>query len=208
LLAHDEKALSHGWVAECGRIASNDGRFASGVKAAAERGGGARQLMAKLQSQPDYVFQISGWQDASQDVSAAVADDRAPMQALSFRLDEIAYGRTGREAELAAKAKASGVTGATTASHYSVGAMTPMMTQILALGAVMAASQQSHINAETVESSLVVDKDNDECLRWSDLNLKQCLAAARDNQERAYCLSVEAISSRSDCWSKVVASGS
>ena len=206
LLAHDERELSHGWVAQCGDVASHNAKFIQGVRTAAERAGGADQLIAQLKSQPAAALEISGWQSASEDVVAAVSQDAAAMQALSFRLSEIAYGRTAKEAQLATEAqtKGSGVTGATRISYRPNRAVSPMMTQILALGAVMALSTDSHVRSGPIEASLVVDKDNDQCLRWSDLNSKQCLAAARDNQERAYCLSEEAISSRSQCWSKVV----
>jgi len=203
LLAHDERELSHGWVAQCSDVAAHEDKFVAGVKRAAERAGGPEQLIAQLKSQPSSVLEISGWQSASQAILSAVAQDGAAMQSVSHRLSEIAYGRTAKEAQLASEAqRSSGVTGATKAR--SPRTASPMMTQILALGAVMTVSQETRLQVTPVEASLVVDKDNDQCLRWSDLNLKQCLAAARDNQERAYCLSEEAIGSRSDCWSKVV----
>lgn len=207
LLAHNEKALSHGWVAQCSQIASRDENFAENVRKAAKKHGGTDAFVARLTADPSSVLEVSGWQDASADVTSAVMQDAANMQSLSHRLTEIAYGRTANEARYAADAqKSAGITGSVGRARTPRNA-SPMMTRILALGAVMALQQDS-ARVDSAAATLVADKQNDQCLRWSDLNLKQCLAAARDNAERAYCLSTEAIASRSDCWNKVVQAGS
>lgn len=206
LLAHDERELSHGWVAQCGDVAAHDSSFEDGVARAARQNGGAEHLIEKLESEPNFVFQISGWQSAAQGVMGAVARDEAAMQTLSFRLSEIAYGHTAKEADYARQAQSGdgGVTGALKDTRNSVKTVSPVMVQILALGAVMDLSKDNSGEATAAFATLAADKENDQCLRWSDLNLKQCLAAARDNSERAYCLSEEGIGSRAQCWSKAV----
>ncbi len=206
LVAHDERELSHGWVAQCSDVAAQDDKFADGVKRAARKNGGADGLIKKLKAEPNFVFQINGWQSAAQGVMSSVQRDAATMQSLSFRLSQIAYGHTAKEAEYAhqAQARDGGVTGAVKDTRNSVKTVSPMMVQILALGAVMDLSKSHPGEATEAAATLAADKENDQCLRWSDLNLKQCLAAARDNSERAYCLSEEGISSRSQCWSKAV----
>jgi hypothetical protein len=198
--------LSHGWVAQCSDVAAQDSKFADGVKRAARQSGGADRLIAKLKAEPNAVFQIDGWQSAAQGVMASVESDAAAMQTLSFRLSEIAYGHTAKEAEYARQAQAhdGGVTGAIKDTRNSVKTVSPMMVQILALGAVVDLAKDHPGKATSAAAILAVDKDNDQCLRWSDLNLKQCLAAARDNSERAYCLGEEGVGSRAQCWSKAV----
>ena len=206
LLAHDERELSHGWVAQCSEIASRDGKFGDGIERTARNSGGKERLIEKLKSNPNAVFEIPGWQSAALSVSASVAHDAAAMQTLSFRLSEIAYGHTAKEAEYARQAQASsgGVTGSIKDTRNSVKTVSPVMTQILALGAVMELSKDNPREASTAALVLAADKENDQCLRWSDLNLKQCLAAARDNSERAYCLGQEGVGSRAQCWNTAV----
>ncbi|HXZ68200.1 MAG TPA: hypothetical protein VEH07_06390 [Alphaproteobacteria bacterium] len=206
LIAHDERELSHGWVAQCSEIASHDDKFDDGVERAAHDNGGKDRLIAKLKSNPNAVFEIPGWQSAARSVSAAVARDAAAMQTLSFRFSEIAYGHTAKEADYARQAQANGggVTGAIKDTRNSIKTVSPVMAQILALGAVMELSKDNPREAASAATVLAADKENDQCLRWSDLNLKQCLAAARDNSERAYCLGQEGVGSRAQCWNTAV----
>jgi hypothetical protein len=206
LLAHDERELSHGWVAQCSDVAAHDGKFDEGIEHAARDNGGKDRLIEKLKANPNAVFEISGWQSAAQGVTASVARDASAMQTLSFRFSEIAYGHTAKEADYARQAQSNsgGITGATKDTRNSVKTVSPIMVQILALGAVLELSKDNPREASSVATILVADKDNDQCLRWSDLNLKQCLAAARDNSERAYCLGQEGVSSRAQCWNNAV----
>ena len=206
LLAHDERELSHGWVAQCGEVAGQDDTFEDGVRRAAKESGGAERLIAKLQTRPSAVFEIDGWQSAAQGVLASVARDSAAMKTLSFRLSEIAYGHTAKEADYARQAQGQegGITGGIKDTRNPMKTVSPVMVQILALGAVMDLSKEEPAEAASAKATLAVDKDYDQCLRWSDLNLRQCLAAARDNSERAYCLSEEGIGSRSQCWNNAI----
>lgn len=75
---------------------------------------------------------------------------------------------------------------------------------MLALGAHLHLSNQGTVGLDPAQSALATNKDNDQCLRWAQLNLDQCLAAARDNQERAYCLGKTGIEERSQCWSALL----
>ncbi len=77
------------------------------------------------------------------------------------------------------------------------------MTQILALGARMQLAQKGSLPDPQGASYA----DNDQCLRWAQLNLNQCLAAAHDNTERAWCLGNHGIHDRVKCWSWIVDGG-
>src|SRR5262249_28878276 len=159
LIAHDERELSHGWVAQCSEIASHDGKFGDGIERAARNSGGRDRLIAKLKENPNAVFEIAGWQSAAMSVSTSVERDAAMMQTLSFRFSEIAYGHTAKEAEYArqAQAGAGGVTGATKDTRNSMKTVSPVMAQILALGAVMELSKDDPREASSAALVLAAD---------------------------------------------------
>jgi hypothetical protein len=205
LVAPNEVQLSRGWVAAFAEIASQSTRFSEGLeKAAAKRG--TTSLIAELKSNPNAVFSIGGVEAAQKDVMAAIAEDSAIYDALTYRLNEIAHGRTGKEADLAQQAQmepySAGVTGATHPLAPLSPRAAPLMSQVLALGAIISLSNPSS-EKDTKLASLTANAENDQCLRWARLNLNQCLAAAHDGQERSYCLAQHGLDERAKCWSWV-----
>lgn len=203
LVAFDERDLSHSFVAHMAGVAASSGKFKRGLDRAARRYGGRKALVARIEQNPRTIYTVRGWKDASDDVSAAIAHDNAAMSALKHRLSEIAYGRTANEARYAQEARngsnGAGITGAIPAPR-SANTSTAAMSQILALGGIMSLTHASAAELKPAAAAVAVNKHNDQCLRWADLNLKQCLAAAHDDNERAYCLSQEAIDARAKCW--------
>jgi hypothetical protein len=197
--------LSRGWIAAFAQVAAQSPKFAQGVQRAAARRG-AGDLVASMAANPAVVFAIDGAADAEHDVVVAVARESSLMNQLTYRLSEIAYGRTAKEAELAHQAQTSspakGVTGATESKTQMSARATPLMSQILALGAVVAISKDASFKDAGV-AELSVNAENDQCLRWAKLNLAQCLAAVHDGQERAYCLAQHGLDERAKCWSWV-----
>jgi hypothetical protein len=203
LVAPNEVVLSRGWVAAFAEIAARSEKFSDGVKAAAARAGGTDKLVAKIKADPNSVLEFDGAQAAEKEVMAAIAEDSAAMGALTYRLNEIAYGRTSKEADLARQAQngdVKGVTGAVSPRGKLSSRAAPLMSQILALGAAINLSKDGNDKALT---RLTANQENDQCLRWARLNLAQCLAAAKDGQESAYCLAQHGLDERAKCWSWV-----
>lgn len=205
LVAPSETALARGWVVSFAKIAAQSDKFTDGVRQAAKRAGGADQLIAELEANPSAALQFRGADTAQREVRAAVAEDSAAMGALTYRLSEVAYGRTSREADFALQAQSGaplkGITGATSSPRGNLSQRaTPLMSQVLALGAVMALAQET-AKEQGAMSRLAANQENDQCLRWARLNLAQCLAAVKDGQERAYCLSQHGLDERAKCWS-------
>jgi hypothetical protein len=203
LVAPNEAVLSRGWVAAFAEVASRSEKFSEGVKAAAARAGGSDKLVAKIKADPNFVLEFEGAQSAEKEVMAAIAQDSVTMGAVTYRLNEIAYGRTSKEAGLALQAQngdVKGVTGATAPRGKLSPRATPLMAQILALGAAINLSKDGNDKAL---SRLTANQENDQCLRWARLNLAQCLAAAKDGQENAYCLAQHGLDERAKCWSWV-----
>jgi hypothetical protein len=190
LVAFNETDLSHGFVAHMAQVAASSDRFQRGLKRAARRYGGRDKLIAHLEQDPRTIYNVSGWQEASQNVASAIERDNAAMSAVAYRLNEIAYGRTAGEARHAQEARnastSTGITGATRAPRHAR-TSTMAMSQILALGGVMSLTHTRPAQLTPAAASIAVNPTNDQCLRWADLNLKQCLAAAHDNNERAKC---------------------
>jgi hypothetical protein len=216
LMKSDLTSLARGWLAQCAEIASRSQAFVDGVEKAAGSAG-ADQLNSNIQRQPGAVLDIGGWQNASLTIRQELAKDIRLMESVSFRLSEIAYGRPGGEARFAADANKGDPTSAAPAGAPSAASVPsalserakPLMTQALALGAHMhLAKAASAASPDPVSTTLATNKDNDQCLRWAQLNLDQCMAAARDNQERAYCLGKQGIDERVKCWSVLLGASS
>lgn len=209
LVTPPDDRLSHGWLMSLAQAAAMSPEFASGVKLAAKEAGDSAKFGAALAENPNAVLDIDGASTAKKEILSAIVRDIALMNALTFRLNEIAYGRTGREAELSLQAQrqdtAQGVTGAIGKSSMSPKA-TPLVSQILALSAVTQLNSSAG-RAPLSVTHLAANQENDQCMRWARINLAQCLAAARDVQERSYCLAQHGLDERAKCWSWVAQPG-
>ena len=203
LVNYNEKELSRGAIAEFAAIAAGSGKFSSGLKKEQRRYGGRQKFVSALKANPNVVLGVSGWQDAARDVAGAALQDTARMQALAFRLNEIAYGRTAQEAKLASKG--AGVTSASRPRR--VKEPTALMVHVLAAGALMRLEKADSLAAKPVLASFAANKSHDQCLRWARLNISQCLAAAGTKEETAYCLSTQALGERTKCWSSLTQTG-
>lgn len=207
LVAPTETALARGWIVSFAHIAAGSEKFAEGVRQAAKRAGGADQLIAELEANPSGALKLKGAEAAQRDIRAAVAEDSVNMSALTFRLSEVAYGRTAKEPDFALQAQSGaplkGITGATSPTKGDLSKRsTPLLSQVLALGAIMTLAPET-TGEDAAISRLSTNLESDQCLKWARLNLAQCLAAAHDSQERAYCLSQHGLDERSKCWSFV-----
>ncbi len=216
LVKSDLISLTRAWLARCAEIASHSQAFVDGVEKAAGADGAA-QLNSNIEQQPSSVMNISGWQSASLAIRQELAKDIRLMQSVSFRLSEISYGRSSGEAHFAAEANRGDLTSAAPASSPSPASVSPtlserakpLMTQMLALGAHMhLADQTPKPEPDSAAAMLETNKDNDQCMKWAELNLNQCMAAARDNSERAYCLGKQGIDERVKCWSILLGAAS
>jgi hypothetical protein len=216
LVKSDLVSLARAWLARCAEIASQSQAFVDGVEKAAGAGG-ADQLNSNIERQPSSVMNIGGWQSASLAIRQEMAKDIRLMQSVSFRLSEISYGRSGGEAHFAEEANKGDLTSAAPAGSPSPASLSPtlgerakpLMTQMLALGAHMhLAEQASKPEPDPTATMLETNKDNDQCMKWAQLNLDQCMAAARDNSERAYCLGKQGIDERVKCWSVLLGAAS
>ena len=215
LVKADLVSLARAWLAQCAEIASRSQAFVDGVEKAAGSGG-AEKLNTSIESQPGSVLNIGGWQTASLAIRQELAKDIRLMESVSFRLSEISDGRPGGEAHFAELANNGDPTSAAPAGTPSPASVSPnlserakpLMTQMLALGAHMHLKQASAAGPDPAATVLVTNKDNDQCLKWAQLNLDQCMAAARDNQERAYCLGKQGIDERVKCWSVLLGASS
>ncbi|HXZ68201.1 MAG TPA: hypothetical protein VEH07_06395 [Alphaproteobacteria bacterium] len=215
LVKSDLISLAHAWLAQCAEIASHSDAFVDGVEKAAAAG--ADQLNSNIEKQPGTALNIGGWQSASLAIRQEIAKDIQLMESISFRLSEISYGRAGGEAHFAELANRGDITSAAPAGAPSPASVSPtlnerakpLMAQMLALGAHMhLAKEASATGPDPLAATLVTNKDNDQCFRWAQLNLDQCMAAARDNQERAYCLGKQGIDERVKCWSVLLGASS
>jgi hypothetical protein len=212
LVNHNLISLARGWIAWCGEIAAQSQEFVNGVEKAAGQNGGADNLKSTIAKQPFTVLDFGGWQSASLAIRKQIAEDSALMASVAWRLSEIAYGRTANEAHLAQEANKGNLTSAaprdaspSVSAASTLGSRSkPIMTQMLALGAHLHLSNASTVGLDPAATAMATNKDNDQCLRWAQLNLDQCLAAARDNQERAYCLGKQGIEERAKCWSWIL----
>ncbi len=223
----NQVSLSRGWLAMCSQIATKAGEFVAGLTSAAA--GSPDALKAKLEEQPGSVMQVNGWQTASSDILKQVANDTGTMETVAFRLVDVSAGKEAERASAAASgnygtipapppgsadipdahkamstqiselnARVQQAKGAAAAGNPPPKAKT-LMAQILALGGRMQLDKSSPIDPQAASYA-----DNDQCLRWASLNLNQCLAAAHDNTERAWCLGAHGIHDRVKCWSWLV----
>jgi hypothetical protein len=205
LAGANQVALARGWLATCSQIATKAGDFIAGLASAASKeASGADGLKSRLEEKPGDIWQVPGWQDASNAVMRQVASDSAIMQTVAHRLIEVGYGRIKDEGQHAADA-AKGNYGATPPSPPAepIAKAKPLIAQILALGARMQLAQ----SGPPPDSQGASNIDNDQCLRWAQLNLSQCLAAVHDNSERAFCLGRHGIEERVKCWSWIAEGG-
>jgi hypothetical protein len=205
LAGANQVALARGWLATCSQIATKAGDFIAGLTSAASKeASGADGLKSRLEQKPGDIWQVPGSQNASSAVLKQVASDSAIMQSVAQRLIEVGYGRTKAEPQRAADA-AKGNYGATPAAPPSepVAKAKPLVAQILALGARMQLAQ----SGPPPDSQGASNIENDQCLRWAQLNLSQCLAAVHDNSERAFCLGRHGIEERVKCWSWIAEGG-
>lgn len=216
LVRSDLISLTRAWLARCAEIAAQSQSFADGVEKAVGAGG-ADQFNSNIEKQPSSVMNIGGWQSASLAIRQELAKDIRLMQSVSFRLSEISYGRSGGEARFADEANKGDLTSAAPAGSLSPASVSPtlserakpLMTQMLALGAhIHLANQSPKPGPDPAAVMLQTNKDNDQCMKWAQLNLDQCMAAARDNSERAYCLGKQGIDERVKCWSVLLGASS
>lgn len=217
LKSYDDRRLARGWLALCAEIAVKSNDFVGGIKKAAGQKGGADDLKAELTLKPVTAFSFPGWENATRAIISEVARDTALMQSVADRLSEIAYGRTSKEASLAEAARrgdpnpdspATAPTGSSLASASQLNSKAQaFIGQMLAVGARLYLSDRTTLGGDPEASAMAANRDNDQCLRWAKLNLSQCLAAAHDNNERAYCLGKQGIEERAKCWSWLLHSG-
>ena len=203
LIDYDEKALSQGALLEFASVAAQNKNFAKGLEKAQKKYGGKRKFSAALRQNPNVILGVKGWQSAAREVAGAAARDTANMQALAFRFNEVAYGRTSQEAKLARQGV--GVTSSTPPRR--VKKATPLMAHILAMGALIEIEGAKKVSSRPELAAFAANKSHDQCLRWARLNTSQCLAAAGTNEETAYCLSTQALGERTKCWSGLASSG-
>lgn len=230
LASQNQVNLSRGWLAACSQIATKVSAFLAGITSASKDSPDA--FTTKMEQTPGEVLKVDGWQAASAAVLKQVASDIAQMETVAYRLVDVSEGNEAQRAAAAAggnygalpnpsaesatqaEGKKSAITQiaevgvrmrAAQASAQSEPAAKakPLMTQVLAFGARMQLAQKGAMPDPQGASYA----DNDQCLRWAQLNLNQCLAAAHDNTERAWCLGNHGIHDRVKCWSVIVDGG-
>ena len=208
LSSYDGNGLSRGWVASGGEIAAASKPFQATVKKMAQRRDGTKRLFGELKSKPNQIHALKGADKAQGDILVSVAEDVAVMRSVAARLLEVAYERTGEEARLASEASNGGLSYASLQAQGMApsvparagGRGWPIMTQMLTAG--LHINVEGEAGAPSVDGrSLATNKDSAQCMRWAKLNLDQCLAAARLNTEKAFCLSRHGLEERADCLS-------
>lgn len=82
----------------------------------------------------------------------------------------------------------------------------PTYANILSLAAFLAVDDRSE---EETKSSmdLVVNRTNDQCMRFAKLNLAQCLAASRNLSEEAFCTGRHGLNDVATCFGYMIATG-
>jgi hypothetical protein len=205
LASANQVGLARGWLATCSQIAAKAGDFIAGLTSAAAKETSPDALNSRLAQQPADILKVPGWQTASSAVMKQIAADSAIMESVAQRLIEVGYGRGKNEPDRASQAANGNYGGALSpAPPAEPGAKAkPLMAQILALAARLELSK----SGTPPDPDSASNRENDQCLRWAQLNLDQCLAAAHDNNERAYCLGHHGIDERIKCWSWIAEQG-
>lgn len=227
LAGQNTAAISRGWVGSFGQAATKVSEFAAGLTGAAAKET-PDALTSRLEQKPGDVWQVAGATSASSAVVKQVANDLLIMESVAYRLVDLSSGHeTSRQAsaeggvyyqpppppaddatpegkkpatrkisELAAAMRAARASGDSPAKG--------LMAQILAVGARM----QLAGSGALPDPASASHAETDQCLRWAQLNLAQCLAAAHDNTERGWCLGAIGIHDRAKCWASVAGAGS
>ncbi|MFO1186979.1 MAG: hypothetical protein U1E87_05735 [Alphaproteobacteria bacterium] len=227
LAGQNQAALSRGWVGSFGQAAAKVSEFAAGLTGAAAKET-PDALKTRLEQKPGDVWQVAGAANASSAVVKQVASDLLIMESVAYRLVDLSSnhetsrqassesgnyfsppappaGDTTPEAKKPATQKISELSAAMrTARSTGDSPAKSLMAQILAVGARMQLSQAGALPDPASASHA----ETDQCLRWAQLNLAQCLAAAHDNTERGWCLGAIGIHDRAKCWASVAGAGS
>jgi hypothetical protein len=228
LAGQNPATLSRGWFATCSQMATKTAEFLAGLTGAAAKET-PDALKARLEQKPGDSLQLAGAQSASTAIVKQVANDVLIMESVAYRLVDLSSGHevsrsasaqsgnyfsppappagdatpegkkpaTTRISELSAQMRSARATGEPAGSKS-------LIAQILALGARMQLAQ----GGPAPEPQSAGNAEYDQCLRWAQINLNQCLAAAHDNTERGWCLGNHGIHDRAKCWASVTGAGS
>jgi hypothetical protein len=219
LMKHQPERLSSGWIAYSARMVAQNTAFSDAVKADIAKNGRAA-VMDKIAHDSKYVASLPGAFDALDKLMTATANDTSRMSQLGDRFIKMAYAfqkeKWGMgEAPLPHYAEAPQQTvrvvpasffgdlfsGSGAAKSPAAAGMPSALNQrILTLAASLNAGPVDGAAA----TSLTLDKDMTQCLRWARLNLNQCLAAAHFPSEHAYCTGKHGINEVSACWTRLL----
>ena len=225
LKRHDPKMMSQGWIANGAEIASKNSAFSASINKELQKRG-HDEMVSRL-SDPSYLLRLDGAYAAMNDVLSPLAVDTNKLNTLKQRFISTSYEfqkikkwgaldtpltTTPTFAAFAPKPEndprpfvlQAGLFGGKSKTEAPAAVVpTGPTTRALQLAARLAMGD-SPDSIAAASPALISDKGLEQCLRWSRLNLNQCMAAAHFPSEEAFCTGTHAVAEVSACWSQLL----
>lgn len=219
LTGYDHETLAKAWVAYNSAVAAQETAFASEVAKTTKRQG-ASSYLTSLQNHPEDVFELRSSGRAAKKVLTSITNETAQIRHMAASFRQASYdlqlskvpAPIGKARQYALKdlfiggldggfIQASNKGSDMVLSNPNLGpGARPMIGKMLTVGAHMSLDRAEGKYA-TQTDQLVANSEGVQCLKWAKLNLAQCLAAARDVSEEAFCTGRHGLKDVAACWS-------
>ncbi len=219
LISHDPIRLAEGWIAYAADIALNTPSFYGAFNERKILQGRTR-LLSEISTKPGFVYALPESTAAAQLITNMIAVETDVMASLgrAFLIEakqRKRFGRANRWPEAQTDnnsqppwlpvmtkkdAAASTLLLPTVDSSQN---MPPVMKRVLDLAGRIAIDAIDGPEQDATKS-LMSNSRMARCLKWADLNMKQCTAAAKESSELAYCAGTHALNERANYWSTLV----
>jgi hypothetical protein len=225
--SYEPAQLQEGMIGFGALAALQDGRFVSGIEAAADQAGGRQALAERIAGAPYIVLQFDGAAGAAGRVEAALHARGVSLFGAGSQVKQAAYkiqhqawstvlvaDGAGRLAEVKSLSASRRVPSdgdnahliETAAGPAAPGATEePRPTNVVVRALALAA--EADLGAARNEDlprlqPLLADESIGDCLRMSKLNLYQCMAVAGPQYEDVFCLGQHALMDTGQCLTK------
>lgn len=219
LTSYDHETLAKAWVAYNSAVAAQETAFASEVAKTTKREG-ATSYLSSLHDHPEDVFELRSSGRAAKKVLTNITNEAVQIRHLAASFRQASYdlqlskvpAPIGQARQYAVKdlftgglegniiqASSRGSDRILSNPNLGPGAR-PMISKMLTVGAHMSIDKAEGKYASQTDE-LVANSEGVQCLKWAKLNLAQCLAAARDVSEEAFCTGRHGLKDVAACWS-------
>ncbi|NWG46821.1 MAG: hypothetical protein HXY25_09785 [Alphaproteobacteria bacterium] len=204
---YDPELLSAGFLAHHGLLAAEAEDYVRDVRSEAEDD--PRRLFEQAALNELYLSSRPHSNAALAIVVANASQEVARIAAVGERLEATGYAMLNPHLPMPAAPHASARSvAALDAARYVAKEADLLAVRYGARGAVnRVLTTAAHVavpgGAEADTASLLADKEAGQCLRWASLNLAQCLAAAANPPEEAYCAGKHGLKEVSACWRNI-----